>query len=169
MYCFQCGQQVKDGVHFCPRCGANLNLGSSSEATETTPEGTPSAQQDLKQTTAASFQQSRFIISIITMALCFYIFPQSCAARFLSALEGHLEVGGLVGLVLCICWWVAGIFNISKKHERSSARGAAISYSIAGVAGLLFAGSFTDLRIYGVASIIFAIICYLAAKETPAK
>lgn len=157
MYCRQCGHKVEDAAKFCPQCGAKI----SDDAGHEKPLSTDGQQNDVSE---ATFQQTRLIISIITPAFTFFILFQSCAAGLSNHLEGNTEIGGTAGLVLCICWWVSGILTITKRKDCRYTKNAMVAYGIAGAVGLLFAGSFSDLRIYGFLSIVFAVICYLAAK-----
>ncbi len=157
MYCRQCGHKVEDTAKFCPKCGTQI----ADDADQEKPLSTDVQKNDVPE---AAFQQTRLIISIITLAFTFFILFQSCAAGLSNRLEGSAEIGGTAGLVLCICWWVAGILTITKRKDYRYTKNAMVAYGIASVTGLLFAGSFSDLRVYGFLSIAFAVICYLAAK-----
>lgn len=173
MYCHHCGRKLDDSMCFCPNCGtkqansAGAENFTSDKKDDFIPEvpksSTPSVAKE------AGFQQARFIISIVTMVFTFLILFQSCAAGLSNSLEGNLEIGGTAGIILCICWWVAGILNISKRKEFRSARNATIAYIIAGAIGLLLSGSFYDLKIYSILSFVFAFICHLAAKNDSNK
>lgn len=171
MYCYQCGRELDDSVCFCPDCGARQDKESKdSTAPKSSSQVPPKIQRNNNDSgKEASFQQTRFIISIVTLVFTFLILFQSCAVGLSNSLEGNFEIGGSAGIVLCICWWVAGILNISKRKDMRTARDAGIAYIIAGVIGLLLAGSFSDLKIYSIASFIFAVICYLASKGSTAR
>ena len=174
MYCHQCGRKLDASVCFCPDCGAKQNISTEEKNDSATVDRTtPVSSKDRDNTDIskkeAGYQQARFVISVATMVFTFLILFQSCAVGLGNSLEGNLEIGGSAGLLLCICWWIAGVLNISKRKEAKSARSAAVAYIVAGVIGLLLAGSFADLKIYSVASFIFAGICYLASKEITHK
>lgn len=162
MFCKECGKKLEDSMQFCPYCGAAKDNNAGKTNIVAPSENVTASPQDSRQ--EARHQQARFIISIVSMVFTFLILFQSCAAGLSNSLEGNLELGGSAGLILCICWWIAGILNISKKKERYAAKSAAVAYAIAGVIGLLLAGSFSDLKIYSAASIIFAVTCYLSSK-----
>lgn len=161
MYCHQCGKELGSHAKFCPHCGAKQPESVHNTAAESSHR--PSAEHE------AGFQQSRFIISIVTMLFTFMILFQSCAAGLSNSLSGNLELGGTAGFILCICWWVAGILNLSRRTNLQSARNAAVAYIVAGAVGLLFSGSFTDLKVYSVVSFVFAAVCYAASKSSTKK
>lgn len=114
MFCKECGKKLDDSMQFCPYCGAakdnqtKMNTAASAENITTS---SPDSGHE------ARHQQARFIISIVSMVFTFLILFQSCAAGLSNSLEGNLELGGSAGLILCICWWIAGILNISKKKN----------------------------------------------------
>ncbi len=153
-FCTKCGQKIADGAQFCANCGAYLRGGQKSSKTKQA--------NDLFQGGGdAAFQQTRFIFSIVTMVFTFFILFQSCAAGVFNALESNNESSGTAGVLLCICWWIAGIMNVAKRSSRQAAKIAAVVYLIAALIGLLLAGGFSDLMFYGFASLVFAVICWL--------
>lgn len=156
-FCTKCGQKIENGASFCPNCGANLRY----DPGETRKKPAQNAQQVAGD---AALQQTRFIISIVTMIFSFFIIFQSCAAGIYNALESNNQSSGTAGVFLCICWWVAGVVNVAKRASRQYAKIAAVAYLIAGLIGLLLAGGFSDLMIYGFASLVFAVICWLGAN-----
>lgn len=173
MFCTNCGKKLPDNIKFCPECGVSLGKITDNKSQSSTYRQNQAPSKAQSSTSysekEAGFQQARFVISIATMVFTFLILFQSCAVGLGNSLDGNLENGGSAGLLLCICWWIAGILNISNRKEAKSARSAAVAYIVAGAIGLLLAGSFADLKIYSVASFIFAGICYLASKENTSK
>ena len=66
MYCRQCGHKVEDTAKFCPNCGAKI-----ADAGQDKPLSADMQKNDAPE---AAFQQTRLIISIITIAFTFLFF-----------------------------------------------------------------------------------------------
>ena len=77
---------------------------------------------------------TRLVIGIISFVMALIVTFQSCFAGLGNAMEDNGEVGGSAGVVLAVYAIVAGII------------------------GLAMAGSYADLKIWGVACIIFALV-----------
>lgn len=106
----------------------------------------------------------RLVIGIITIVLSVLITFQSCAAGMSNALEENGEAGGTAGLFLAICFLVAGIVGIVTRKS-SSCGGTFTSagfYIVAGLVGFAGAGSYADLTIWSVLSVVFGIIFIIA-------
>lgn len=80
---------------------------------------------------------SKLVVGIISIVLCFLVGLQSCAAGLGNALENNGEIGGTAGLILAISLLI----------------------------GLLCAGSYSDLNIWSVVSLIFGGICAIATRK----
>lgn len=94
--------------------------------------------------------------------LCFLVGLQSCAAGLGNALENNGEIGGTAGLILAISLLIAGIGAICTRN------GGYVStafYVLAGLISLLCAGSYSDLNIWSVVSLIFGGICAIATRK----
>lgn len=106
----------------------------------------------------------RLVIGIITIVLSVLITFQSCAAGVSNALEENGEVGGTAGLFLAICFLVAGIVGIVTR--KSAGCGGAFTsagfYIAAGLVGFVGAGSYGDLTIWSVLSLVFGVIFIIA-------
>ncbi len=106
----------------------------------------------------------RLVIGIITIVLSVLITFQSCAAGVSNALEENGEVGGTAGLFLAICFLVAGIVGIVTR--KSAGCGGAFTsagfYIAAGLVGFAGAGSYGDLTIWSVLSLVFGVIFIIA-------
>lgn len=170
MYCKKCGKEIPEAAKFCTNCGTAL----ASPENEHIPQN-PSISENNQNKTAptnnnqlktAKYQTARFVISILTLVLSLLILLQSCAVGVANAIDESSDLGGTVGLVLCICWWVAAILNLSKNKEIGAVKTSMWFYIVGGCLALFMGGSiFEDLMIYGIASLGFAVLCYISTKS----
>ena len=110
----------------------------------------------------------RLVAGIITIVLSVIVTFQSCAAGVSNALEENGEAGGSAGVLLAVCFLVAGIVGIVTRKS-TGAGGTFTSggfYIAGGLVGLMCAGSYSDLVIWGVLSIVFGIIFVIAGILT---
>ena len=110
----------------------------------------------------------RLVAGIITIVLSVLVTFQSCAAGLSNALEENGESGGSAGVLLAICFLVAGIVGIVTRKS-TGAGGAFTSsgfYIVGGLIGLICAGSYADLVIWGVISVAFGVIFIIAGVLT---
>ena len=101
----------------------------------------------------------RLVAGIITIVLSVLVTFQSCAAGLSNALEENGESGGSAGVLLAVCFLVAGIVGIVTRKS-TGAGGAFTSagfYIVGGLIGLICAGSYADLVIWGVISVAFGV------------
>lgn len=102
---------------------------------------------------------TRLIIGIISFVMALIVTFQSCFAGLGNAMEDNGEVGGSAGVVLAVFAIVAGIIAIvTRKGEGKGPFVAGGFYLAGGIIGLAMAGSYADLKIWGVACIIFALV-----------
>ena len=98
---------------------------------------------------------TRLVIGIISFVMALIVTFQSCFAGLGNAMEDNGEVGGSTGVVLAVFAIVAGIIAIVTGKGPFVAGGF---YLAGGIIGLAMAGSYADLKIWGVACIIFALV-----------
>ena len=102
---------------------------------------------------------TRLVIGIISFVMALIVTFQSCFAGLGNAMEDNGEVGGSAGVVLAVFAIVAGIIAIvTRKGEGKGPFVAGGFYLAGGIIGLAMAGSYADLKIWGVACIIFALV-----------
>ena len=102
---------------------------------------------------------TRLVIGIISFVMALIVTFQSCFAGLGNAMEDNGEVGGSAGVVLAIFAIVAGIIAIvTRKGEGKGPFVAGGFYLAGGIIGLAMAGSYADLKIWGVACIILALV-----------
>ena len=110
----------------------------------------------------------RLIISIISIILFFLIAFQSCAAGVSNALGETGEVSGTGGLLVAILFLVSGIVGlVTRKSE--SGKGCIACCVMLWLGYLLsraVAGSFSDLKIWGMLALIFGAIYLFSALQS---
>lgn len=101
---------------------------------------------------------AKLVIGIVSMVLFAIITLQSCAAGISNSLEGSGEVSGSAGLILGICMLIAGIVGVATRNgKRGGAFAAGGFYLAGGLLGFVNAGSYGDLYIWSVLSMIFGL------------
>lgn len=110
---------------------------------------------------------AKLTIGIISIALSLVIFFQSCAVGVGSALAtGGTDTSGGNGMLLGILLIVAGIVTIAAKNSKGGAVASTILYAIGGIVALAGAsGMYKDLTIWGVLSLIFAVVCAVSIAK----
>lgn len=105
----------------------------------------------------------KLVVGILSMVLAVFIIFQSCAAGFGNALAENGESGGSAGLFLAFLLLISGIVDVITRN--SQAKGGDIAAGIlcligAGI-GFLGAGSYSDLKIWAVLCVVFAIVYFV--------
>ena len=102
---------------------------------------------------------ARLVIGILSMVLFLIIMFQSCAAGIGEALTGSEEGSGGTGTFVALMILVAGIIGVCTRKGVAGAFVSAGFYTVAGIVGISSIGSiFADLVIWGIVSLIFAVI-----------
>ena len=97
---------------------------------------------------------SKLIIGIISMVLLCVIAFQSCAAGISNAIDDNDEISGAAGFFLAVCLLIAGILCVVMRKGISGGFVASGFYLVGGLVGLLCFGTFADLQIWSVISLI---------------
>lgn len=154
--CPECGREVSETATSCPNCGHPLNSG-----------GTENQKVVLavEQKFKGALSAGRLAIGIISMVLFVLVTFQSCAAGVSNALEENGESSGSFGVVLAVFMLAAGIVGVATRNSRSGAGAivSAVLYILGGIMGLVGAGSYADLNIWGALCIIFGVFFVIAA------
>jgi hypothetical protein len=103
MFCRNCGEQIENDVHFCPKCGYNIKQGTTENVSGRTRHG---------------FTTFWLIVSLISFVITgsTYLFsPQVIiqywdASRSLVLLFGIVSMVGVVGAILLLCWKKIGFW-----------------------------------------------------------
>ncbi len=96
----------------------------------------------------------KLIIGIISMILFCVIAFQSCAAGIYNAIDDNDEISGTAGFFLAVCLLIAGILCVVMRKGISGGFVASGFYLVGGLVGLLCFGTFADLQIWSVISLI---------------
>lgn len=109
---------------------------------------------------------AKLIIGIISIVLFGFILFQSCAAGIGNALADNGEISGSAGLVLAICMLIAGIIGIVTRTGIAGGFVAGGFYAIGGVVGIFNYGSYSDLLIWSILSLVFAAVFIVGSIMT---
>jgi hypothetical protein len=101
---------------------------------------------------------AKLIIGILSIVLTFIVLFQSCAASIGEALTDEGGVSGGIGVFVAILMLIAGIIAIAARKSRGGGIVCLILYALAGILGITAHGIYTDLIIWGVICLIFAIV-----------
>ena len=102
---------------------------------------------------------AKLVIGIVSIVLFVFIAFQSCAAGMSNALEANGEMSGTAGLLTGILMMTAGIIGIATRNGKKGGAYTAGGFYVAAAAiGFFNAGSYGDLKIWAVLSLIFGIV-----------
>lgn len=149
MRCIKCNREVGQGTKFCPECGSSIEVNN----------------EEIKvigDNFYPIFGICRLVIGILSIVLFFLICFQSCAAGIVNAFEANGSSSGTAGVILAVCWLVAGIVGIAGRKSTGAIGTAAGFYIVGGLLGFFNIGIYEDLAIWSALSIAFAIICILS-------
>lgn len=111
----------------------------------------------------------RLVIGIILMVLSLVIMFQSCAAGIVNTLEENTsDAGGTAGFILAVLMIAAGIVSICTRNSGSKAGPivTAVLLLLGAIVGLCNAAVYQDLVVWGIVSIVFAIVYIICAIKT---
>lgn len=112
------------------------------------------------------------VAGIISIVLFVLVSFQSCAAGLGNAISNNNEASGSAGLILAVCMLIAGIIALISKYSKGMTITSIVFYVLGGILGLANVGSFKDLQIWSILSLIFAgllIIHIVRNKESYQK
>lgn len=107
----------------------------------------------------------KLVIGILSIVLFVLVGMQSCVAGLGNTMSNNGEVGGSAGLLLAICLLVAGIVAICTRNGGKGGFVSAAFYIVGGLIALLCAGSYGDLYVWSVLSIVFGILCIIGSRK----
>jgi hypothetical protein len=105
---------------------------------------------------------AKLIIGIVSIVLTSVILFQSCAASIGDALIDEGGTSGSAGMFVAILMLIAGIVAIAARSSKGGGIVCLILYALAGIIGVTSKGIFTDLVIWGVLCLIFAVVFLIA-------
>ncbi len=102
---------------------------------------------------------TRMIIGIVGIVLAMIIMFQSCAARFVEAVEEDTKsTASIAGVMVALAFIVAGIIAICTRRSAPGGFICFSIYTIAGIVGLAGHGMYKDLIVWSIISLIFAAV-----------
>lgn len=102
----------------------------------------------------------RTVLGILSIILFIFVAMQSCAAGLGNALSDNGEVGGSAGALCALNLLVAGLIVLvaRKTVKKAPMIVAAVLMFLNLFYGMILAGSYTDLQIWGILSFIFGLV-----------
>lgn len=98
------------------------------------------------------------IICIFSIVVSGFILFQSCAAGIANSLQDNGSSSGTGGVILVVFMLVGAILGLSS-HEHKPMIVSGAFYIVGGFLALMLeAGTFADLMIWGIMSIIFGVV-----------
>lgn len=102
---------------------------------------------------------AKLTIGIVSIVLALIVLFQSCAAGIGSALSNNTsDTSGGAGMFVAILLIIGGIVGIAARLSKGGTITATIIYALAGIIGVVTTGIFKDLLVWGVLSLLFALI-----------
>ena len=101
---------------------------------------------------------TKLIIGISSIVLTFLILFQSCAATVGDALSDEGGTSGFAGILVALMMLIAGIVAIAARTSRGGSIFCTVLYALAGLLGVTMHGIYSDLQVWGVLCLIFALI-----------
>lgn len=117
---------------------------------------------------------AKMVIGILSIVFSLVIFFQSCAVGLGNALTNNTkDTSGAGGILVGIFFIASGVVAIAAKKSKGGAIAATVLYALAGIIALANLGTFSDLLIWGILSLImaafFLISIFVQKYDSPAK
>jgi len=106
----------------------------------------------------------RLIIGILSIVLCLVVVFQSCATGIVNGIEENTtdtSAGG--GIILAFVFLVAGISAIVTRDKKAGSIITGVIYLLGGLIGMGNKGTFGDLQVWSVLSLVFAALFIIPA------
>ena len=102
---------------------------------------------------------AKLTIGIVSLALSMVVLFQSCAVGLGAALTNNTkDTSGGSGILVALLMIVGGIVGIAARKSKGGAIATTIIYAISGIIGVASVGMFKDLLVWGLISLIFAVV-----------
>ena len=102
---------------------------------------------------------AKLTIGIVSLALSMVVLFQSCAVGLGAALTNNTkDTSGGSGILVALLMIVGGIVGIAARKSKGGAIATTIIYAISGIIGVASVGMFKDLLVWGIISLIFAVV-----------
>lgn len=118
-----------------------------------------------KATSHGNFSTWKLVSGILSMVLFVLVSFQSCVAGLGNTISQNGEVGGSAGIIVAIMLLSGGIVSVATR--KSVGKGGDIAlvvlFGIGAFLGILLAGSFGDLVIWGIWCLVNAVLALICA------
>lgn len=161
--CPECGSEVSDKAENCPKCGYPL---IETELSEIKSDNLQKIKEKGELSTA------RFVISIIMLVLSAFVLFQSCAVGIANTMEQTDGLDGTIGFLFALAMIIFGIVGIATRNTTNYKTLLMIGtfmVVIGLLCGLMYNGSFSDLKIWAWLMSIFGIVFSVAGAMTRDK
>lgn len=102
---------------------------------------------------------AKLSLGIVSIVLAMIILFQSCAAGLGNAMANNTkDTSGSMGVFVAVLFIAAGIVGIVARASKGGTIAATILYALAGIIGVASNGTFKDLMVWGVISLIIAVV-----------
>lgn len=174
--CPECGKEVSDLSEKCIHCGFPISeYVDGEEYTEIEEGGNPNGiyagklktgKENIRSRSGEAKKvngTSRLVIGIISIVLSCVTLFQSCIVGIANTLSDNGEKSGIFGFLLSVFMLVAGILGICCRKIKSGIIVAGLFLLIGGVVAYQNSGSYLDLNLWSIISIIFGITFVVSA------
>lgn len=107
-------------------------------------------------------ETSKTVIGFVTLLITVVVFLQSCAASTTRIAEIDVADSSRVGMVVALLLLVAGLEAISSGKNKGRTLFGAVLYVFAGALALTARSVYGYLVLWGVVSLIFALVLFCA-------
>ncbi|MCO6017856.1 hypothetical protein CKN86_09900 [Carnobacterium divergens] len=108
----------------------------------------------------------RKTIGILSIMISIIVGLQSLMAGLANTLSDNGETGGSVGILLSFILLTAGVILLASKGAKGMLTFSMIFYLLGGLLGMIGAGSYKDLVIWSVISLLFALLLFFQIRKT---
>ena len=105
---------------------------------------------------------AKLVIGILSIVLSLVIMLQSCAVGISNALAEEGGTSGSTGFFVALLFIVAGIIGIAARSSKGGAIATTIFYVLAGIFAFSNVGTYSDLIVWGVLALIFALVFFIS-------
>jgi len=115
--------------------------------------------------TSNGIKIAKLICGIISIVVFMIIVFQSCAAGLVNVLESNDDTSGTAGVFLAVSMLIAGIIGIATRNNKGGGITAGAFYLVGGIIAFASLGTFTDLIVWSVLSMLFSMLFLVGSVE----
>lgn len=144
--CEECGKEFSDKADACPNCGC--------------PNFSESKINVVIEKEKGTWSTGKLVIGIISIVLFAIVFLQSCAVGLGNTITDNGETSGTSGIFCALALLISGIVTVATRNAEKNGGSIAsiIIYFLGYFVSFSNAGSYEDLKVWGVICFWFAIV-----------